>query len=245
MFGIEMTPTTFHPLPLPNGGTLRLHLVPFATDEFSRTAFGAAGIACPPSIARSVPKRQAEFFFGRLAACAALQDFGSATTDVLVGAKREPVWPAGAVGSISHIDGLAGAAVGARAYFDGLGIDLERTARGESQTALRKTVLDPDELRRLYTIGGTLTLDELVTLVFSAKESLYKAAYGTIGRLFGFEAARLETADVSRGTITLVLAENLHRKFARGRICEVAFSRLDSETFVTALAVERSSCSHA
>ena len=223
-----------YPLPMPGDITLHVHMVPFVQAEFDPLSFDTAGIACPPSIARSAPKRQAEFFFGRLAARAALQDFGATTSEVLIGAGREPVWPAHVVGSISHIDGLAGAVVGARTRHGGLGIDLVQTAAGESQAALRTTIIDADELSCLHTAAGALTLDELVTLVFSTKESLYKAAYGTVGCLFGFEAARVETVDVLQGIVTLVLTHDLHPQFARGRRCDITFARLDKATFITA-----------
>lgn len=189
--------------------------------------------------------RQAEFCYGRVAASAALQDLGLAKIEVPVGAQREPVWPQGVLGSISHIDGLAGAAVAACTHLDGLGIDLERTTRGESQAALRETVLDAEELTLLKRIHGTLTLEEKVTLVFSAKESLYKAAYRTVGRLFGFDAARVQLVDDFRGTIRLVLTETLHWKFERGQICEMAFYRLDSETFITIFEARKRTFRHA
>lgn len=227
-------PIIIYRLPLPSGITLRIHLAPFFLEEFESSSFALTGIPCPPSIAKSVPKRQAEFFFGRLAARAALKDFGVMTSEVLIGEARAPIWPTKVVGSISHIDGLAGAVVGARARHCGLGIDLERTATGWSQASLRKTVIDADELSRLRAVAMTLTLDELVTLAFSAKESLYKAAYDTVGHVFGFEAARVKTVDEHRGIITLILADDLHPQFSRGRCCEIAFARLDKETFITA-----------
>jgi enterobactin synthetase component D len=225
------------PLPLADGDVLRIHLVPFLGRGFDPSAFAATGIERPHSIARSVIKRQAEFFFGRLAARKALQDFGAPTTEVLVGSDREPIWPCGTVGSISHIDGLAGAVVGPKARYCGLGIDLERVAHGQAQVALRESVVDSEELSRLGAIGGILTLDQLVTLVFSAKESLYKTAYGTVGHFFGFEAARVQTVDEDQCIVVLTLTDHLHPNFPRGRDCVISFARLDSETFLTAMGV--------
>ena len=229
-----LTPITVHLLTLPDGDVLRLYLVRFGVAQFDAAWFALAGIACPPAVARSVPKRQAEFFFGRLAAHAALRDFGAPSLQIAVGPGREPVWPVDVVGSISHTQGLAGAAVGAARRHAGLGIDLERTARDQSQMALRQTVIDAGELSILQAVASTLTLDELVTIVFSAKESLYKAAYPTVRRLFGCEVARVEAVDESRGIVTLMLVEDLHPEFACGRRCAVAFERLDVDIFVTA-----------
>lgn len=225
---------SIYPIHLPGGDILRLHLAPFVWATFDPVCFSTAGIVCPESVARSVRKRQAEFFHGRLAARAALRNFGASTLDVPVGGSREPVWPAEVVGSISHLDDLAGAVVGPRRRHVGLGIDLERTALGSAQSALRQIAVDGDELTCLQAGTRALTLDERVTLAFSAKESLYKAIYSIVGRFFGFEAARVEAVDEARGVVILAIAEDLHPLFARGRHCELAYACLDARTFVTA-----------
>src|ERR1700679_1440183 len=85
-----------------NGVTLPVHLITFDIEYFCPEAFAATGIACPPSVARAVRSRQAEFFFGRLAARSVLAALNAPPGEVSVGASREPVWPPGIVGSISH-----------------------------------------------------------------------------------------------------------------------------------------------
>jgi enterobactin synthetase component D len=175
-----------------------------------------------------------------LAAQAALDDIGSNDTEVRVGSHREPIWPTGVVGSISHVEGLAGAVVADSAHFDGVGIDLERIALGDAQVALREVALDATELALLTEARGTLTLDECVTIAFSAKESLYKACYPTVQRLFGFDAVRvqsMDTMDTTRGTITLMILDHLHTRFTRGRLFEIAFFRLYPDLFFTVLQI--------
>jgi enterobactin synthetase component D len=221
-------------MPQPSGGVLRIHLAEFVAREFDPSAFGAAGLACPSDIGRSVRKRQAEFFFGRLAARAALRDAGSSDVDVPIGAAREPVWPADLVGSISHVDGLAAAVVGRRTHCRGLGIDIERTALADSQAAVQKLAVDADELACLRALDAAMTLEERVTLVFSAKESLYKALSGIVGHYFGFEAARVSALDERLAIVRLILSRDLHPEFSRGHRCDIAFARLDDDTFLTA-----------
>lgn len=223
-----------HRLLLPGGEVLGVYLARFVGADFHPSAFQQAGLALPPQIARSVPKRQAEFFFGRLAARAALQDHGLHVAELPIGDAREPVWPANVVGSISHVDGLAGAVVGAQNRHVGLGLDIERVARGGAQDALRTVALTASELEHLRGLDLPLSLDERVTLAYSAKESLYKAAFGTVRRFFGFDAAVVEAIDVPQGKIVLSLTSPLHPSFPRGRRCVLAFGRLDAETFVTA-----------
>jgi 4'-phosphopantetheinyl transferase EntD len=180
-----------------------------------------------------VRKRQAEFFFGRLAARAALREHGAPVIDVPVGLACEPVWPEGVVGSISHTDALAAAVVGARVRHLGLGIDIERIASPESEQALRAVAIDAREMAYLSTMGGVMPLRELVTLAFSAKESLYKGAFGIVGRFFDFHAARISSFDAERASIELTIEEDLHPLFPRGRRCTVSYERLDVSTYLT------------
>lgn len=230
------TPLRVRRLTLPGGDTLRLVLVPFAPAQFDPQAYAASGIACPPSVARSVRRRQAEFFFGRLAARAALREHGVAESEagVPIGAAREPVWPAHLVGSISHNDRIAAAIVGPRDRHVGLGLDVEGIASAAAEEALRAVAIDAGELACLTEAAGQeMSLTELVTLAFSAKESLYKGAFGTVGRFFDFRAARVSAVDAARATISLTIEEYLHADFPRGRRCEVGYEWLDPSTLLT------------
>ncbi len=227
------TPLTVRVLPLPSGRLLQVVLASFELAGFDPSAFAAAGIACPASVARSVRKRQAEFFFGRFAARAALCHYGAPIVDVPIGNAGEPVWPEYFVGSISHTNAVAAAVVGEQACHVGLGIDIERVVSADSETALRAIAINPAELDFLRSVDGPLTLRELVTLVFSAKESLYKGAFGTARRFFDFHAARVSAIDVVYGVVTLTLEEDLHALFPRKRRCEIGYVQIDPVTLLT------------
>lgn len=190
-------------------------------------------------MARSVPRRQAEFFFGRWAARRALLGRGLPPAPVGVGDQREPCWPPGVVGSITHIDGLAAAAVDSAQDCIGLGLDVEQVARGESQSAIRQLAVDESELSLLRQLGGDEGLDRWVTVGFSAKESLYKAAFPTVRRFFGFEAARITSVDAMAGVLVLEIGEPLAGPFAPGSRWPVRFEALDQDVILTGLRVKR------
>jgi 4'-phosphopantetheinyl transferase EntD len=59
----------------------------------------------------AVDSRLREFATGRSCARQALAGLGLAPAPILRGAKREPLWPAGIVGSITHCRGYRAAAV--------------------------------------------------------------------------------------------------------------------------------------
>lgn len=135
---------------------------------------------------RAIADRRRGFRLGRMAARKALRALGIVPVPVLRGANREPLWPGGVVGSITHAAGHAMAAVARSGNSGGIGIDLEHRSRyfpglmdhiafGEERTRLAGL---PDQER------ATAAME-----LFSAKESIYKAFFPRVQRFFGFAAA--------------------------------------------------------
>lgn len=219
-----------------DGSGLCVYLLDFDLEHFVPGDFARSGVACPPSVARSVRKRQSEFLFGRLAARLALWRAVpfSASDEVLIGSKREPIWPGDAIGSISHCGGVAAAAVERRGQRSGIGIDVERIATGDACKALLATVVNEQEttlLRGLST--DQRSLDMLLTLAFSAKESLFKGAFAVVGKYFDFDAAQLLSVDLGTRRMRLVLTRTLCAQFVQGQHIEIGFERLDTDLVLT------------
>lgn len=219
----------------PASGTEYVGMLEFDTSNFDSSFFAAEGIQCPADVARSVPKRQLEFFYGRLAARAVIDLFGYRGYDVAVGARREPLWPQGLVGSITHTSRFAAAAVGAATDTRGLGIDIKNVVSNDVLCTLLDTAVDADEeayLRGL-TQRSLLGLPAALTLVYSAKESFFKAAYGSVRRYFNFDAVQLTGLDLGLQRMTLVQQESLSAEFPAGQRHKVIFEFLDNETIFT------------
>lgn len=216
--------------------TIAIHLLDFDIAHFDVSAFSAAAIALPPAIAASVVKRQAEYFYGRLAARLALEHAGLPLRDIGTGAQREPLWPAGAVASITHNSRRAAAAALACGECRGIGIDVESVATPEQQESIACSALDGAELRLVAEYAGTLPRSILLTLVFSAKESFYKAVHADVGRFFGFDALRLAAVDCPGGRLVFTVAEQLSGQWQRGSVCAVHFRMLADGDCLTAFA---------
>lgn len=135
------------------------------------------------ALVHAVPARASEFEAGRAAAREALGQLGIDAVEIPVSATRAPVWPDGIVGSITHCDGLAAAAVARTADILSIGIDAE-PARP----------LDPDVLEVVVTDRERrgLTDDLCATVLFSAKESFYKCWSSAGGRLLEFDEVEVE-----------------------------------------------------
>ncbi len=137
------------------------------------------------------PKRQSEFLAGRHCARAALQALGySGSLPQRQADSRQPRWPEGCCGSISHSHGQAAALAGYALHWLGLGLDLERLIAPGRALKLARTLLTASETLQFQQLDASQAARWL-TLVFSAKESLFKALNPVTGLYFGFQDAEL------------------------------------------------------
>lgn len=153
-------------------------------------------------VARAVPSRRAEFVTGRACARAALAGLGLATPPIPAGPRGEPVWPQGIVGSITHCPGYRGAAVARSAQIAGIGIDAEPD--GPLPEGVLDAVSLPEERAWVHRLRSTHPEIAWDRLLFSAKESVYKAWYPLVHRWLGFEDA-LITVEPEHGLFTAEL----------------------------------------
>ena len=105
-----------------------------------------------------------------------------------VGPQREPLWPEGFVGSITHTTGLCAAVVGERKHFMGLGVDIEIAGRVNPE--LWPSICVAEERAWL----GSLAEHEravAATLVFAAKEAFYKAQFPLVRERLLFHDVRI------------------------------------------------------
>jgi 4'-phosphopantetheinyl transferase EntD len=134
-------------------------------------------------VTQAVPKRRAEFATARHCARRALAELEVAAVPILSGANREPVWPHGVVGSITHCPGYHAAAVGRTTRFRSIGIDAEH------DEPLPEGLLDqiclPSERPQLRATDGPHS----DRLLFSAKETVYKTWFPLARRWLGFDDA--------------------------------------------------------
>lgn len=130
-------------------------------------------------VAKASSRRIAEFSTGRYCARQALERFGCSDSAVLADKYGAPIWPAGYIGSISHCSNLAVAVVANWSADIFFGVDIEDAANIED--GVMAMVSSPDELEKLL----LLPCDDLSvswrTVLFSAKESAFKAIFTATG----------------------------------------------------------------
>jgi len=150
-------------------------------------------------VAGAIAARQREFATARSCAHRALARLGLPPVPILRGARHEPLWPRGLVGSITHCRGYRAAAVTRRAELRAVAIDAEPDEKLPADAA--RYVLRVDERAALARAPGGTNWDRVL---FSAKESVYKAWFPMTGRWLGFDEA-VVTIDPGRGIFEAVL----------------------------------------
>ncbi|WP_102110520.1 4'-phosphopantetheinyl transferase family protein [Oceaniglobus roseus] len=134
-------------------------------------------------LGRMVDTRQREFTAGRFAARRAMAELGVPPQPVLPGQDRAPVWPEGLVGSLSHCHRLCICALGRSPDVRALGVDVEPNTILEAE--LLETVCTRSECDWLYRQRDE-TRGFLAKLLFSAKETAYKAQYPLTGAILDY-----------------------------------------------------------
>ncbi len=184
--------------------------------------YDSPDILLPPpndaALNRAIEKRQREFSAGRAAAATALSRLDVSDAVIAVGENRNPRWPDGIVGSITHTAGLAVAVVARQEKILGLGLDLEPTEAVKE--ALWESLFNPTEIKWLSEKNREQQA-RWATLIFCAKESFYKLQYPLTGQWVGFHEAdvtvSLETGEFLLTCLQPLVIEKLSRTRFAGR----------------------------
>lgn len=170
-------------------------------------------------MAGAAPSRRREFLCGRACAHAALEALGRDGGPIAVGDRREPSWPVGVVGSISHAGSLAAAVVARSTDAWGLGLDVE----------LLEPPLDPKLQRLLLTPGEMSHVQALeaiepsaAKILFSAKESVYKCVFPRTRWRLDYQEVDV-ALDLGRRRYRAVIAGRPHDGHLRASTLEGTF----------------------
>jgi len=110
---------------------------------------------------------------------------------ILAGKNREPLWPKGCIGSISHTRNVSVATAAQTEDIRALGVDIE-SAQGLTREEWR-LVLQDDEILELEGLGSSAY--RLAMLAFSAKETVFKLQYPCTERYVDFREAKIELCE--------------------------------------------------
>ena len=134
--------------------------------------------------------RKEHYRSGRICAGEVLSKLGTRGQPVLRDPQtREPLWPEGISGAITHSGNWAAAAAGKTSDVLGIGIDLEDLER-QVDSRISRHVCIPEEQKWLQECGEDF-LEQNLKIIFSAKESIFKAFFPYTRTYLHFHDARI------------------------------------------------------
>ena len=216
-----------------------LYAVTYQASSYTNTSSRQLGIALPEELGRAVAKRKASFLAGRHCARGALADAGvRGSTSLGIGINRSPIWPPGFGGSITHTANFAAATVDLSCEVAGIGIDVESIMDADTCRVVGNQVMVPEDWTSAPWSDGS-SERSFVSLVFSAKEAIFKCLYPLVGAYFDFEHVALVQIDPIRGQFRFRVLRDLSRTIRAGFEADGNFAIIP-EGVLTFVALARS-----
>ncbi len=189
-------------------------------------------------IAKAVGKRRREFTTTRACARTALARLGLPPVPIVPGLRGAPQWPVGVVGSMTHCAGYRACAVARDRDLLTIGLDAE--PHGQLPEGVLGAVSLAEEREQLAALAAAGPGTHWDRVLFSAKESVYKAWFPLTQRWLGFADASV-SIDPDRGTFTARLLVD-GPELADGPLTSFTGRWLvDDGLIITAIAVPRTS----
>ena len=210
-----------------------IHFIGYDSDHYHDQLYDEYEIHRPTDLSKWVPQRQAQFLVGRLAAKKALTSHkvSPLDTQIGIGDHREPIWPSGYIGSISHSGQISIACVEQRQTArSSIGIDLQNNIDEAMQEKISSTILTDKDHFTVKKGVANLSESQLFTLIFSAKESVFKALFDDVGEYFDFKAVSVEKIDCSSQQITLKTTTQLSEDIPKGTEIRTTFVEMNTIT---------------
>ena len=174
------------------GGTLKNLFSSSVTVMETRTPTDDASFLSPEerTYLESVSQnRKREFIAGRFCAHEAMKSANMPPEHIRIGEKGEPIWPHNIVGSITHSHGYAAAAVAKKSEVLSLGLDVETNEPLSSKVLQR--IGNTQEQEWVQSVDSSL-IQNPGKVLFSAKETTYKAWYPITQEWLGFQEAHID-----------------------------------------------------
>ncbi len=132
--------------------------------------------------------RRLDFATGRFCARKAMESLGIDPQALLIGNNREPLWPIGITGSISHSRKMCGAIAGKNRHFQSLGLDIEEVGRVQS-SVWNSIFTDVEQI--FLNQFESFEQQQYATLLFAMKEAFYKFQFPITRKYLGFKEVEL------------------------------------------------------
>lgn len=216
-----------------SGFTGDILLCRFDIEAWSDNFFELADINLPVYIKNSVIKRRAHYLTGRILVKILLNQIGITDFNLINGSGNEPLWPENIIGSLSHTENYAICAIDHLNNYTGIGVDIQKCISIETANKIWPLIMSTVEKELLIT--NVIEFPVLLTIVFSAKESLYKALYSQVKSFNYFNLLTITKLDFKNKKFVLELKCDLKNNYNYGDRFEGDFQYLENNiiTFIS------------
>lgn len=186
----------------------------FAWNGALEDAFRIYNVPVPRQLANAIEQRQAEYLAGRITAQKLLRHFDTTLRAPLMADNRAPSWPSSYRGAISHDRDFASAAV-IKMHHGRVGIDIESLSPKIDPDTISQCIASAREIDILINTSDLLP-DHSLLLLFSAKESAYKAFPHEYQQHLDFHSVELRDIDPHLQQLTFSLTHTLNHEYGAG-----------------------------
>lgn len=182
----------------------------------------------PVNLQKAVKKRRAEFVASRFLVRDVLSHVGTHGFLLNNRPDRSPIWPSGVQGSLSHTDGTVALAITKQPLC--IGIDVEQVMGLDTAVETADVLMSSEERALLSALPLPFPL--AATLLFSLKESLYKALWPRLCQPMDFHQASLVDIDLLAQKARLCLNDDFSAAFNCDTRLNATF-RVESDRVLT------------
>ena len=185
------------------------------------------------TISSAVESRRASFRAGRNCARAALANLGCQKVIIPMAEDRQPIWPSGYIGSITHTSKVCAAIVARIQNYLSMGLDVESCAPASPD--ITSLVCRAEEYP-LLTVNHTSNRPgiDLVKLLFVIKEAVFKAYFPMTGYFIDFQDV-VVSLDFPGGRFSATLVNGDAPDIVGGRRLTGRFSLAEGHVFAFVL----------
>lgn len=185
------------------------HEVSYDSDSMDFERFEKLGQALPTNSQKWAPKRKRDYLAGRFCAKKCLSTFDLESFEIASNEDRSPIWPRGYCGSITHTKTYACAVVASLDVYRSVGIDSEQIMKESTFDRVKRQIATDTELDIVSQVSKQPRI--ALTIIFSAKEAVFKAVYPLVKKHFYFEA--FEITDITDSYVLGRFVANLNNEF--------------------------------
>ena len=214
--------------PLLYGKVGKTVAVTYSPSDYTDELYTHHGIRFEESLRNAVKKRKAEFLAGRICVREALKRLEYPIIDVGIGPFRDPLWPEGIVGSITHTENFACAILEHSDQLCSIGIDSQQIIDRGIESEIVDQVLSREEQEKFF---PSSTFANGVAIAFAAKEAFFKCVFPFVGQYFEFHdvgITSIQTESLNQGSIDIKALKVLSPSIGLGWSIQVNFSVEDS-----------------